>query len=665
MANGGGAPKFEDLPRITDAFPRSSVGEWQEAARRTLGERPLASLTVTTHDDIPIKPVFTADDLPPETAKISPRRRGTWETCSVVDLRGPETAVGEAVAAVNGGASALWLTVDRRSSSWNRLTAGMLTSILEAARGASIYLDGRTVTPALAAVLAASSRRLGDPAKDLRGGFDFDPLGTIASDGGLPWNLEACFWLMSDMVSWSEEQAPGMQAIAVSTLPYARSGATAVQELAIAMATAVEYLRRLDVAGIGPERACRRIRLVLAVGRDLFVEIAKLRAARLMWARVAQACGLSAVDRGISIHAVTSPRCLTARDPWVNMLRGTTGAYSAVVGSADVVTVLPFDAALGAPDELGRRIAVNTQNILREESHLDRVRDPAAGSYFVERLTHDLAAAAWERFQQIELAGGMANQVRSGAIARELGETLAAKRRDLAHRRDLVTGVSSYPNLEEKMPTRRRSDRGKRPLPDDEATAVHRAVGSSSVSFEGAVENASEGVSVGELIEVFAGRDEPARMAALPAEREAIAFERLRDASDKQLRKTGARPHAFLAAVGEPAGHGWDVSSVVNLLAAGGVTAVRGEGLEGIDDSVAAFEASGSRTAVLCAPGRLIPDLARTIKTRGAHRVLVAGPPGPDEDGWRIEGVDGYLFDDCDAVTLLADIQVVEGVRRD
>jgi methylmalonyl-CoA mutase len=310
-------------------------------------------------------------------------------------------------------------------------------------------------------------------------------------------------------------------------------------------------------------------------------------------------------------------------------------------------------------------MAVNTQNILREESHLDRVRDPAAGSYFVERLTHDLAAAAWERFQQIELAGGMANQVRSGAIARELGETLAAKRRDLAHRRDLVTGVSSYPNLEEKMPTRRRSDRGKRPLPDDEATAVHRAVGSSSVSFEGAVENASEGVSVGELIEVFAGRDEPARMAALPAEREAIAFERLRDASDKQLRKTGARPHAFLAAVGEPADHGWDVSSVVNLLAAGGVTAVRGEGLEGIDDSVAAFEASGSRTSVLCAPSRLVPDLARTIKTRGAHRVLVAGPPGPDEDAWRIEGVDGYLFDDCDAVTLLADIQVVEGVRRD
>jgi methylmalonyl-CoA mutase len=619
---------------------------------------------VDTHEGLPIKPVYSTEDLPSDTAKIRSRHRGTWEACSIVDLRGPETAVGEAATAVNGGASALWLTVDRRSSSWARLTAGMLTRILEAARGASIYLDGRTVTPALAAVLAASARRIGDPAKDLRGGFDFDPLGTIASDGSLPWNLEACFWLMSDMVLWSEEQAPGMQAIAVSTLPYARSGATAVQELALAMATSVEYLRRLEIAGIGPERACRRIRLVFAVGRDLFMEVAKLRAARLLWARIAQACGLPAVDRGISIHAVTSPRCLTARDPWVNMLRGTTEAYAAVVGSADVVTVLPFDAALGAPDELGRRMAINTQNILREECHLDKVRDPASGSYYVERLTHDLATAAWDRFQRIEIAGGMANQVRSGAIARELSETLAAKRHDLAHRHDLVTGVSSYPNLEEKMPTRRRSDRGKRPLPDDEATAVHRVVGSSSVSFEGAVENASEGVPVRDLIELFAGHDEPARMAALPAEREAIAFERLRDASDKELRKTGARPHAFLAVVGQPSDHGWDVSSVVNLLAAGGVTAVRGEGLEGVSDSIAAYEASGSRTSLLCAPDALIPDLARNIKARGAHRVLVAGRPGPEEDNWRIEGVDGYLFDGCDAVALLMDIQEVEGVRR-
>ena len=664
MANGGGSPTFDDLPRMTDVFPRASLEEWQASAQRTLGPRPLASLTVATHEGIPIKPLYTAADLPPNTAKIRSHHRGSWETCSIVDLRGPETAVGEAATAVSGGASALWLTVDRRSSSWTQLTAGMITRILEAARGASIYLDGRTVTPALAAVLAAAARRLGNPATDLRGGFDFDPLGTIASDGSLPWSLEACFWLMSDMVLWCEEHAPGMQAVAVSTLPYARSGATAVQELAMAMSTGVEYLRRLEVAGIGPDRACRRIRLVLGVGRNLFMEIAKLRAARLLWARVAQACGLPAADRGISIHAVTSPRCLTARDPWVNMLRGTNEAYAAVVGSADVITVLPFDAALGAPDEFGRRMAINTQNILREESHLDKVHDPASGSYFVESLTHDLATVAWDRFQRIEVAGGMANQVRSGAISRELGETLTGKRRDLAHRRDLVTGVSSYPNLEEKMPTRRRSDRGKRPLPDDESTAVHRAVGSSSVSFEGAVDNASEGVPVRDLIELFAGHDEPARMAALPAEREAIAFERLRDASDRQLHKTGARPHAFLAAVGQRSDHGWDVSSVVNLLAAGGVTAVRGEGLEGVADSIAAYEASGSRTSVLCAPDDLIPELARAIKSRGAHRVLVTGRPGPEEDTWRIEGVDGYLFDGCDAITLLTDIQEVEGVRR-
>jgi methylmalonyl-CoA mutase len=179
------------------------------------------------------------------------------------------------------------------------------------------------------------------------------------------------------------------------------------------------------------------------------------------------------------------------------------------------------------------------------------------------------------------------------------------------------------------------------------------------------VDNAAEGISVRDLIELFPGSDEPTKMAALPAEREAVAFERLRDASDKQLHKTGARPHAFLAAVGPPASHGASVVSVVNLLAAGGVTVVRGEGLEGVADSIAAYEASGSRTAVVCAPDELIPDLARTIKSRGAHRVLVAGRPGADEDRWRIEGVDGYIFAGCDAVALLSDIHEVAGLRRE
>jgi methylmalonyl-CoA mutase len=309
-------------------------------------------------------------------------------------------------------------------------------------------------------------------------------------------------------------------------------------------------------------------------------------------------------------------------------------------------------------------MALNTQNILRHESHLDAVRDPASGSYFVERLTHDLTSAAWQKFQSIETAGGMVNQVRSGAISRELTETLTLKRKDLAHRRDLVTGVSSYPNLEEKLPSRKRSDRGKRPLPDDEATAVRRAVGSTSVTFEGAVENAAEGVSVRDLVELFPGSDEPARMAALPAEREAAEFERLRDVSDRLLRKSGARPHTFFAVVGPKGERGSDIDFVVNLLAAGGLTAVQGEGLEAIADTVAAFEASGSRTAILCSPDELVPDLAREIKSRGAHRVLVAARPGPDQDRWQIGGVDGYVFAGCDVIALLKDLHEVEGVSR-
>lgn len=221
-----------------------------------------------------------------------------------------------------------------------------------------------------------------------------------------------------------------------------KAGGSAAEELGASLATGVAYLRALTEAGLGVDEACAQLEFRYAATADQFLTIAKLRAARRLWARVAEVCGAAGAQRQ---HAVTSSVMMTRRDPWVNMLRTTLACLGAGVGGADSVTVLPFDHALGLPDAFARRIARNTSTILLEESHLARVIDPAGGSWYVERLTAELADAAWAFFQEIERSGGQAAALRSGMIGERLASTWAARSRDLARRKEPVTGVSEFP----------------------------------------------------------------------------------------------------------------------------------------------------------------------------------------------------------------------------
>jgi methylmalonyl-CoA mutase len=667
--NDAKTPTFDDELRIAMQFPRPYLEAWEDEATRSLKGQPLSSLEVSTYEDIVIKPLYTANDVPPDPLSLDGFRKGPAEVACPVDLRDPKGTIGRIVEARDCGADALWIWVDRRSSTWGQLTAGAFALFLEAADGAPLYLDGRGAAPALAALLIASTQRVDSGLDRLVGGFDFDPLGVLAADGSLPTSLVGAFDLMAEALKWCDELAPHMRAIAVSTIPHAKAGATAVQELAVTLATGVAYMREMEKRGILPEAVNSKLRFVTAVGRDLFMETAKLRALRLLWRRVADACDVSYKASVVPVHAVSSPRCLTVRDPWVNLLRGTAAAYTGAIGGADVVTVLPYDSVAGKSDELARRLAINTSTILREESFIDRVGDPAAGSYLIERLTADLSRAAWEEFQRIEGAGGMVDLLRSGALARELAESLAAKRRNVVSLREPVTGVSSYPNIEEDPIYRHRAQRDPRRTPDEVPTAVHRAVGASSGSFTAALEAAHGGISASELVDVLKGSDEKDNFSPVAIEREARPFEALRDNSDKHLQTSGVRPKVFVATAGRSAENRRATSFVVNLLAAGGLIAVLGEELEGAEALAAAFAASGSRVAIICASSEsdseVVQPLAREFKALRARRVLVIGNPGRLENAWREAGVDGFIRRHGDAVALLTDLLEAEGVDHD
>lgn len=291
---------------------------------------------------------------------------------------------------------------------------------------------------------------------------------------------------------------------------------SAAQELGASLATGVAYLRELTGAGLSVEQACAQIEFRYAATADQFLTIAKLRAARRLWARVAEVCGAPGAGAQVQ-HAVTSPVMMSRRDPWVNMLRTTIATLAAGVG-ADSVTVLPFDHALGLPDAFARRIARNTSTILIEESHLSRVIDPAGGSWYVEKLTDELAHAGWEFFQGIEQSGGQAAALRSGRLGQDLADTWAARSVKLAKRREPITGVSEFPNLAERPVER---------LPAPESPS-----------------------------------------GGLPRVRRDEAYEELRARSDAHLAATGARPRIYLATIGPAAAHTARSTFVANLFQA-------------------------------------------------------------------------------------------------
>ena len=313
---------------------------------------------------------------------------------------------------------------------------------------APVSIDaGGAFLPAAALLAALVRQRKVEPAV-VRGGFNADPLGALMSEGQLNVPVELALEQMADLAAWTVVNFPAATAIQVSTEPYHHAGASSTQDLAFATATALEYLRAMVRARLDFDTAATQIAFSMSIGCEFFQAIAKLRALRKMWAKVLAACNASeATARSTRIHVRTSRRVLTSRDPWINLLRNTVCCFAGAVGGADSITTAPLDAAIGPSDEFSRHLARNTQIIALQESHLNRVIDPAGGSWFLERLTDQLAERGWALLQQVEQHGGMVRAVSDGWLAQQIGSVETARERNLATRRQIVTGVSEHPLL--------------------------------------------------------------------------------------------------------------------------------------------------------------------------------------------------------------------------
>jgi methylmalonyl-CoA mutase len=421
---------------LAAGFANPGHAAWLALAERTLKGAPIESLTWRTVEGLEVGPLYQPAAWPPLPGGQS---RG-WDIRAVVG--GPDVAAANAQATQDlaGGATSLLIQIDPAGAEGlavadadglARVLEGVLVDI------APIALDAGFLGAKAADWLATAAK--GAPAAAL--GLGMDPLSAFARAGASPGPIEAHLIACAGVGARLAEPYPKASLFLASGRAAHDAGGGEALELATALASALAYAKALVRAGLASDAAFERIVLGIALDADLFLTIAKLRAARLLWSKLAGACGCDAPAR---IEGRSSARMLTRADPWTNMIRLTAAAFAGAVGGADTVVLGTFTDALGLPSALARRQARNIQLVLAEEANLGRVCDPAAGCGYVEDLTDRLARAAWERFQAIEAAGGAIRALESGQIARQAQAARAELARRLADRQMKLLGVTDF-----------------------------------------------------------------------------------------------------------------------------------------------------------------------------------------------------------------------------
>jgi methylmalonyl-CoA mutase len=608
----------DDL-RLAADFAPATYDDWRKLVDGVLKGAAFEKLVGKTYDGLRIEPIYPrAHDAAPIAGRAA---AAPWQIMQRIDHPDAAVANAQALHDLENGANGLTLIFAGANGAYGfglEPTAEAIEKVLEGVfidAGISIELQIGPQSRMAAIHIAEYVKRKGlDPAAcDIR--FGLDPIGACAVWGSSPYTWpEIVPAVIGAIKGLAAMGFKGPFVVADGRVIH-DAGGSEVQELAFVLAAGLAYLRALEGAGIALEDAQGMIYARLSADADQFLTMAKFRALRLLWARIQQSCGLA--PEPLFIAADTAWRMLTQRDPYVNMLRATMATFSAGLGGANAVTVLPHTLALGLPDAFARRVARNTQLVLLEESNLAKVSDPAAGSGGIENLTQQLCEAAWSWFQEIEKAGGVFASLEQNLIQRKVATTRTVREANVARRKEVLTGASEFPNLHEA------------PVAVLDAKPVVLApYGEAKIKFD-----------------------------ALPPMRLAAPFESLRDRSDQILKDTGARPKVFLANLGTPADFTTRATFAKSFFETGGIEAVDTEGFTDPAALAAAFRACGAALACLCSSDKIYAGqaaaAAKALQAAGAKHIYLAGRPGEQEAALRAAGVDDFIFAGGDALATL------------
>jgi methylmalonyl-CoA mutase len=697
-------------------FPPVSYDDWRKLVEAELKGAPFDKKMFTaTYEGLTLKPIYRRENVAnlPHVNSLpgfAPFVRGasasgyvkeSWDVSQEIAVGSPTEFNHAARNSISRGLNALNMVLDRATRNgldpdWAQAedvgcgglsiaTIGDLDRALDGVDLEKTSLFVRSGASALpfAAVLIALAWKRKKALIQLRGCIEMDPLGVVAHEGKLPQSLAGAYREMAALTAWAAKFAPQLQTICVHSRAWHESGGSAVQELAYTLATGVEYLRQLNKLGVDVKTAAPRIRFAVTVGTNFFLEIAKLRALRMLWSRAVAAAGGNEVAQKISLHVRTSQWNKTVVDPYNNLLRATVESFAGVLGGCDSMQVGAFDEVARQPDDFSRRLARNTQLVLQKECALNHVVDPAGGSWFVENATAEIATRTWALFQEVEKAGGMEAALRIGTPQKAVGETAAKKIKAVTGRRDSIVGVNQYANPKEQplaVPVadakafyKRRAQQvaSHRTSLDDQDSQIVLNWLAKIIGLKGhdlvevCVEAVSAGATLGEITRALRINDSPCEpITPVCLTRAAAPIEGLRAAMN---RRSGGPAKVFLANMGALKEHKARADFSRGFFSVGGYDVVSPAGFKSPEEAVAAFVKSGADIVVICSTDEnypaLVPALTTGIRAQKAGAIIVlAGFPPEQIEAHKKAGVDEFIHLRADVLEVLTKIHTKLGI---
>lgn len=612
-------------------FPPVSTQQWEEVIIKDLkGADYEKKLVWKTQEGFSVRPYYRAENLK-EIKHLGiapgcfPFVRGTkddnnWlvrqDYCACTGTYSQANA--QAIDGLKKGVNSVGFCIDGKKAI-SEADMKVLLNGIDLSKTEVNFTGCCCATKEIVSSFISVAKAQGVAAEDLKASFDFDPLRALNATGA--FCSDKSMDQLKDVIEAAKDYKR-IRVIGVEALAFNDAGSSITQELAFGLAMGSEYINKLKELGLSTDDAARRIKFTFSVGANYFMEIAKFRAARMLWANIVKQYG-SERDccQKMKIHAVTSQWNQTVYDPYVNMLRGTTEAMSAAIAGVDSLEVLPFDYAFREPGEFSNRIARNVQSVLKEEAHFDKVVDPSAGSYFIEELTQSISNSAWTLFTKVEEMGGYIAAFKAGFIQTAIKETSAKRDKNIETRRETILGTNQYPNFTEKA--------------DKDITL--------DVVTRKSVQKSAAAIA------------EP-----LAKYRGAQAFEAMRFATDN----SGKQPVAFMLTYGNLAMCRARAQFACNFFAVAGFKVVDNNRFSSVEEGVSAALEAKADIIVACSSddeyAEAVPQIASLVAEKSI--VVVAGEPAC-KDELVSKGIENFISVKSNVLETLKGYQAKLGIK--
>lgn len=708
--------KVTEFPGVTfDEFELPSWDEWVEACNALLKGQPFEKVMYTkNYEGITFDPIYTRKDtdgiLPTDDYPgMGDFLRGATVNGYVHEPWGIAQGCDETLPSDNN--ELLKEEIDKGSTVYNiKLDSATLNGVdakdaehvgdtgvnITTVEDMSVLLNGLKLdkyplmiyagagAKGMLALTAAALKAAGKDLGKVKGVIGADPVGELVKSGKSAASLTALYDEMAETIKYTAAKAPEMRTVFVRSNVYTDGGADSVQEVAYTFATAVEYIREMQKRGLGLKEIAKSLYFEFNQGANFFMEIAKLRALRQVWATIMEAFGAEEQCRSIMVHGRSSRFTKTIVDPYVNMLRNTTQTFSSVVGGVTSYENPPFDELIRKGDVFSRRIARNLHVMLQEEFGMLCPIDAAGGSWAVETLTKQIAEKIWAEFQKIEEMGGMVKALEAGYPQKQVAEVLEKRFKALEMRKDRAVGVNMYPNMTEESLERREEDTPKLKKQREAAVAAYTADIDTNylagkladvATVEGAMEAFSNGATIGQVAAADRKAEQVAAVEAIAAHHWTERYEALRFDTERYMKETGKNIEIFLANMGPIPQHKARADFSTSFLQVGEFNVHLNDGFQDGEDGTAIEKCAKAAAefpydvAVICSTDatypEIVPALAPKLKAalpEGATLFLAGAAPKDLEQTYRDAGIDEFISVKANCFAILKMLQKKKGM---